>query len=240
MFTLTCCYGGLVCWAVAHAAVPTQRRPCVCCCCGSRTLCSRLCSRTQLAAIALRNAATPAPGGTRRGMWGRRSRRAAAPVQALASVTAPVLLVDGYNIIFASRRLARLASLRGLDAARERLVNEVRTVQWSQNQNMTKSELSGAGNVAGRAGAAYGRSPGAWAAGVRRGSQRSAQCCDLCQHGLGRWSTASTAPYVTRDVASMSDSFTLRSTHRRGAPGGRLRRGPDGSRGGCVRRNGQP
>jgi hypothetical protein len=50
-------------------------------------------------------------------------------VQALASVTAPVLLVDGYNIIFASRRLARLASLRGLDAARERLVNEVRAVR---------------------------------------------------------------------------------------------------------------
>jgi hypothetical protein len=91
----------------------------------ARTLCSRLCSRTRLTAIARACCGTP-----------RRARRAGARgvaradaqlrwVQALASVTAPVLLVDGYNIIFASRRLARLASLRGLDAARERLVNEV-------------------------------------------------------------------------------------------------------------------
>ncbi len=46
-------------------------------------------------------------------------------VQELASATAPLLLVDGYNVIFASRRLARLAALRSLDSARERLVNEV-------------------------------------------------------------------------------------------------------------------
>lgn len=45
--------------------------------------------------------------------------------QELASATAPLLLVDGYNVIFASRRLARLAALRSLDSARERLVNEV-------------------------------------------------------------------------------------------------------------------
>ena len=37
-----------------------------------------------------------------------------------------MLLVDGYNVIWASKRLARLARLRSLDHARERLVNEVR------------------------------------------------------------------------------------------------------------------
>ena len=36
-----------------------------------------------------------------------------------------MLLVDGYNVIWASKRLARLARLRSLDHARERLVNEV-------------------------------------------------------------------------------------------------------------------
>ncbi|KAK9821989.1 hypothetical protein WJX81_003986 [Elliptochloris bilobata] len=43
----------------------------------------------------------------------------------LDSPAAPLLLVDGYNVIFASRRLARLARVRSLDLARERLVDEV-------------------------------------------------------------------------------------------------------------------
>ena len=50
---------------------------------------------------------------------------AAGRAQVLGSAALPMLLVDGYNVIWASKRLARLARLRSLDHARERLVNEV-------------------------------------------------------------------------------------------------------------------
>ena len=50
---------------------------------------------------------------------------AAGRAQVLDSAALPMLLVDGYNVIWASKRLARLARLRSLDHARERLVNEV-------------------------------------------------------------------------------------------------------------------
>ena len=53
---------------------------------------------------------------------------AARNVQELASAELPTLLVDGYNVIWASKRLARLARARSLDLARERLVNEVQTL----------------------------------------------------------------------------------------------------------------